>query len=150
MRTSRRSLGAGIAAGLIAVLLVAACSSGKTNTSGSTSSSSGAIATSTSSGGATNTIATSASGAQWTTYDRDAARAGFAPDGPASADAIRVQWTSPTLDGDVYAQPLLVGRQVIVATQNDTVYALAASDGSVIWKKHLGQPVPASSLPCGN
>ena len=132
------------------VILIAACSSGKTNTSASTSSSASATATSTSSGGPTTTLATPASGARWTTYDRDAARAGFAPDGPAPADAVRAQWTSPTLDGDVYAQPLLVGRRVIVATQNDTVYALAASNGSVIWKKHLGQPVPASSLPCGN
>jgi outer membrane protein assembly factor BamB len=151
MRSSRRSLGAGIAAALIAVFLIAACSSGESSsTSVSTSSSPGATATSTSSGGPATTLSTPARGAQWTTYDRDAARAGFAPDGPATSKAIREQWASPTLDGDVYAQPLLVGRRVIVATANNTVYALAASNGSVIWKKHLGQPVPASSLPCGN
>jgi PQQ-like domain len=30
------------------------------------------------------------------------------------------------------------------------VYSLNASDGSVVWSTHLGQPVPATSLPCGN
>src|SRR5262249_20304221 len=50
----------------------------------------------------------------------------------------------------VYAQPLIVGDRVIVATANDTVYALRASDGGVEWHTHLGDPVPASALPCGN
>lgn len=57
---------------------------------------------------------------------------------------------SSTLDGDVYAQPLLVGGRVIIATENDTVYSLNAADGSVVWKQHLGEPVPGSSLPCGD
>jgi outer membrane protein assembly factor BamB len=57
---------------------------------------------------------------------------------------------SPTLDGDVYAQPLLVGDHVVTATENDTVYSLNASDGTIAWMTHLGEPVPGSSLPCGN
>jgi outer membrane protein assembly factor BamB len=57
---------------------------------------------------------------------------------------------SSTLDGDVYAQPLLVGGRVIIATENDTVYSLNAADGSIVWKHHLGEPVPGSSLPCGD
>jgi len=39
---------------------------------------------------------------------------------------------------------------VIVATENDTVYSLDLFTGGVIWKIHLGQPVDASSLPCGD
>jgi len=50
-------------------------------TSASTSSPPGFTGTSTSSGSPRTTLATSASGAQWTTYHRDAAREGFAPDG---------------------------------------------------------------------
>ncbi|MGZ7036385.1 MAG: outer membrane protein assembly factor BamB family protein [Ilumatobacteraceae bacterium] len=57
---------------------------------------------------------------------------------------------SPSLDGDVYAQPLLVGSRVVVATENDSVYLLDASDGALVWKTHLGEAVQGSSLPCGD
>ncbi len=50
----------------------------------------------------------------------------------------------------MYAQPLLVGSTVIVATENDSVYALDAGTGAARWVRHLGTPVPGSSLPCGN
>lgn len=53
------------------------------------------------------------------------------------------------MDGAVYAQPLIVGSEVIVATENDTVYALDAATGAVRWYRHLASPVP-SGLPCGN
>jgi PQQ-like domain len=49
----------------------------------------------------------------------------------------------------VYAQPLVVGSEVIVATENDSVYALSASSGAVLWTRHLASPVTAG-LPCGN
>lgn len=54
------------------------------------------------------------------------------------------------MDGDVYASPLIVNGHVIVATENDTVYSLDLFTGSVVWSTHLGDPVDASSLPCGN
>ena len=50
----------------------------------------------------------------------------------------------------MYAQPLVVGSAVIVATEGDTVYALDVSTGSQRWVRHLAAPVPGSSLPCGN
>jgi PQQ-like domain len=53
------------------------------------------------------------------------------------------------VDGAVYAQPLVVGSEVIVATENDRVYALSASSGAVLWTRHLASPVTAG-LPCGN
>ena len=40
--------------------------------------------------------------------------------------------------------------RVFVATENDTVYALSAATGAVAWSTHLGRPVPAASLPCGD
>ncbi len=58
-------------------------------------------------------------------------------------------WTAG-VDGDVYASPLIVAGHVIVATENNTVYSLDLFTGGVIWKIHLGQPVDASSLPCGD
>ena len=45
---------------------------------------------------------------------------------------------------------MIVNGHVIVATENNTVYSLDLFTGSVVWKTHLGDPVAASSLPCGN
>jgi outer membrane protein assembly factor BamB len=50
----------------------------------------------------------------------------------------------------VYASPLIVAGHVIVATENNTVYSLDLFTGSVVWKSHLGDPVDASTLPCGD
>jgi outer membrane protein assembly factor BamB len=50
----------------------------------------------------------------------------------------------------VYAEPLVLGRRVYVATENNTVYALNAGNGHVAWQRHLGTPVQGSTLPCGN
>jgi outer membrane protein assembly factor BamB len=60
-----------------------------------------------------------------------------------------VAWNA-AVDGDVYASPLIVAGHVIVATENNTVYSLDLFTGSVIWQTHLGDPVDARSLPCGN
>jgi outer membrane protein assembly factor BamB len=136
---------------LTALLLtaLAACSSG--GGSGATSTTRRAArATTTTTPTSTTTTAPAVAGADWPTYDHDAARSGVAADGPSNAAAIRRQWSSPALDGDVYAQPLLVGDRVIVATENDTVYSLNAADGTVAWSAHLGSPVAGSSLPCGD
>jgi len=53
------------------------------------------------------------------------------------------------VDGQVYAQPLIVNSEVIVATENDTVYALKETTGQVLWRRHLASPV-TGGLPCGN
>jgi outer membrane protein assembly factor BamB len=59
-------------------------------------------------------------------------------------------WTSAQLDGMIYAEPLVVGSTVYVATEGDSVYALDAASGAQIWRTNIGTPVPGSSLPCGN
>jgi hypothetical protein len=59
-----------------------------------------------------------------------------------------------TISGNVYAQPLYIeggpgGRaMVIAATESNNVYALDAVDGSVIWQRNVGPPVPLADLPC--
>jgi outer membrane protein assembly factor BamB len=58
-------------------------------------------------------------------------------------------WTA-RLDGAVYAEPLLVGGLLIVATEQDTVYALDPATGAISWRQHLGTPVPRTDLPCGD
>ncbi len=84
----------------------------------------------------------------WPVYHLDAIRSGFDPNTP-SIGQLSVAWTAP-LDQGVYAEPLVVGGHVIAATENDTVYSLDPTDGSVLWRRHLGTPVPLNQLPCGN
>jgi outer membrane protein assembly factor BamB len=102
--------------------------------------------------GAQHSRATASAGpgpANWTVYHGDLAGDGVAT-AVRSVDTSSRAWTSPRLDGQIYGEPLVSGRLVYVATENDTVYALSAATGSVRWSAHLGTPVPAGSLPCGN
>src|ERR1700691_5637506 len=78
--------------------------------------------------------AASSAAADWPTYDRTAERSGVSVSSPALV-AVRHSWTV-SVDGAVYAQPLVVGSEVIVATENDSVYALSASNGAVLWTRH--------------
>jgi PQQ-like domain len=91
--------------------------------------------------------ATSSPDAAWPAYDRTAERSGVSVSSP-SPGVVRQSWTA-SVDGAVYAQPLIVGSEAIVATENDSVYALSASSGAVLWTRHLASPVTAG-LPCGN
>jgi outer membrane protein assembly factor BamB len=54
------------------------------------------------------------------------------------------------VDGQIFGEPLVYAGRVYVATENDSVYALSAATGGAVWSAHLGSPVPAGSLPCGN
>jgi len=85
----------------------------------------------------------------WTVYHADAAGTGAAAPVTSVNTATRA-WTSPTLDGEIYGEPLVFAGRVYVATENDTVYALSAATGAVAWSAHLASPVPSTSLPCGD
>jgi outer membrane protein assembly factor BamB len=87
--------------------------------------------------------------AAWPEYNENAGRTGVAIGLP-QAGPLNRRW-STQLDGAVYGQPLVVGGMVIAATENDSVYALSQSTGAVIWRSHLGTPVPQGQLNgCGN
>ena len=90
-----------------------------------------------------------ASGGGWTTYGASTARHSAQDAGP-PLDAVRVFWRSPHLDGAIHGEALINDGRVDVATEGDTVYALSATSGRVIWRTQLGRPVPASALPCGD
>ena len=128
---------------VVPLLLLAACGGGS---SSRTSSAAQSGATTAASG------EPSARGAvrptDWPTYHRDLARTGFDPRAPRAVH-VRRDW-SAAVDGDVYAEPLVAGGRVIVATENNSVYAFTATTGRRLWRTHLGSPVAGSSLPCGN
>ena len=85
----------------------------------------------------------------WTTYDHDGARSATDPDSGAPVTPTAA-WGAVAVDGDVYAQPLVFGSWVYVATENDTLYALNAATGAVVWQRSLGTAVPSGDLPCGD
>ncbi len=84
----------------------------------------------------------------WPTDHGDARRSGWLP------TQTRFRSLTPafavTLDAAVYGSPIVIGNDLVVATENDTVYALDAGTGAVRWRNHLRTPVSRSSLPCGN
>jgi hypothetical protein len=71
-----------------------------------------------------------------------------------AANLIRDPNFDGTISGNVYAQPLYIeggpnGPMVIVVTESNTVYALDAVDGSIIWQRiDIGDPLTAGDLQC--
>ncbi len=89
------------------------------------------------------------SGSSWTVYHGDSIGTGVDTSGASFPFAVRA-WASTPLDGQIFGEPLELNGLVYVATENDTVYALSAGTGQVVWSNHVGTPVPSSSLPCGD
>jgi hypothetical protein len=85
----------------------------------------------------------------WTVYHGNALGTGVDPSG-VTFSPPNLAWKSPVLDGQVYGEPLEATGRVFVATENDTIYALAADSGAVLWSAHVGTPVPSGDLPCGD
>ena len=88
-------------------------------------------------------------GANWTVYHGDAEATGV------QAAQIKLRpsrraWTSPVLDGQLYGEPLVADGRIVAATENDTVYVMAARSGDILWSRHLATPVPSNDLPCGD
>lgn len=81
-------------------------------------------------------------------YHRDTQRTGSIATTP-DPQRLTKTW-SKQLDGAVYAEPLMVGNRVIVATEGDSLYALDPATGDVQWHTNVGAPVPGSALPCGD
>jgi len=90
----------------------------------------------------------SATAADWPTFHGDNSRQGNDSGDPGLANPAAA-WTSPQLDGQLYAEPLVVGDQVVAATENNTVYSLDAGSGTVQWSTHLGAP-RTTAIICGD
>ena len=85
----------------------------------------------------------------WTVYHGSPLGTGVDSSG-VTFDPPNPAWTSPTLDGSVFGEPLEATGRVYVATENDTLYALAADTGAILWSTNVGTAVPSGDLPCGD
>jgi outer membrane protein assembly factor BamB len=85
----------------------------------------------------------------WTVYHGNALGSGVDNSG-VTFSPPNLAWKSPVLDGQVYGEPIEATGRVFVATENNTIYALAANTGVVLWSTHVGTAVPSSDLPCGD
>lgn len=83
-------------------------------------------------------------GAGWPTDHGDNLRSGNAATA-ATYKKLTHAFTR-TLDGAVYASPIMVGTNLIVATENNTVYALDPNSGAIRWSKHLRSPINDTSV----
>ncbi|HWH93856.1 MAG TPA: choice-of-anchor D domain-containing protein [Baekduia sp.] len=98
-------------------------------------------------------LAATASGAGITNSGGDL-RDGWYPNQPQLApDAVESGtfgrlWDA-AVDGQVYAQPLVVGSRVIVATERNQVYALDGETGAKTWTHDLGPSFPAALIGWG-
>ena len=73
---------------------------------------------------------------------------GLSPSSVASSNFGKL--FSAPVDGQVYAQPLVVGGTVIAATENNNVYGLNGDTGAVRWQRNLGPAWPAATVSCGD
>jgi outer membrane protein assembly factor BamB len=102
-----------------------------------------------------------ASGSDWPTYGHDAQRTGNAVGetviNTSSVANLGLKW-SAAVDGKITGQPLFVsavqaGGQirdvVVVATSNNSVYALDASTGAQVWHTRFSAPSGLGSVPGG-
>ncbi len=84
----------------------------------------------------------------WPMYHHDAQRTGATSATPAFA-AFHSAWHA-SLDGAVYGQPIILGPTVVAATEGGSLYGLSLANGAVLWRRHVADPIPQSSLPCGD
>ena len=91
------------------------------------------------------------------TNSGDDLRDGWYPDEPSltpqliSGGTFGQQWSTP-VDGQVYAQPLLTGGTLLVATENNKVYGLDPASGAMRWAAplNLGPAWKAADIGCGD
>ena len=90
-----------------------------------------------------------------TTVSYNTLRTGWDPNeaglGPAAVSAPDFgQLFATQLNGQIFAQPIVVAGTVIAATENDWIYGLNPATGSITWSRNVGATWPASVLGCGD
>jgi iron transport multicopper oxidase len=72
----------------------------------------------------------------------------LAPDAVSSSTFGQL-WDAP-VDGQVYAQPLVNGTSVVVATERNKIYSFDSETGHELWSRDLDPPYPADLIGCGD
>jgi len=80
------------------------------------------------------------------TYDYDNARSGHDAVDPAIRNLSSKAAWDDHLNGGVYAEPLVYNATAYVATENDSLYAISARSGKVLWHVHVGTSVSTSII----
>lgn len=98
-------------------------------------------------------VSTTSAHADEVTASQDLLRTGWDPAEPGLSPATVTsgsfgQLFSTQLQGQIYAQPIIAGSTVIVATEDDWIYGIGAVTGEVKWSRQLGTPWPAASEGC--
>ncbi|MEU1505277.1 PQQ-binding-like beta-propeller repeat protein [Kitasatospora sp. NPDC005748] len=78
----------------------------------------------------------------------DQAEPGLAP-GEVDASDFGIRFSTP-LDGQVFAQPLVIGPTVVVATETNHVYGVDAATGRVRWHRSTGAPWRSAAIGCSD
>jgi hypothetical protein len=100
-----------------------------------------------SSGRATSsTVATSGASENLLTYGYGNARDGTGPNSPSLGGIGRSPRWRQVLSAGVYGQPLVDGRLVIVATEDDVVDAFDTATGKRAWSFSIGDPAQQSAV----
>lgn len=73
---------------------------------------------------------------------------GLSPEIVGSPDFGQVFQTQ--LNGQIYAQPVLVGHILLVATETNWVYGLNPMTGAIEWSRQIGKPFADAPLKCGD
>ncbi|GAA3449488.1 Ig-like domain-containing protein [Dactylosporangium matsuzakiense] len=100
-------------------------------------------------------VAPPAAHADNTTIAKDVLRTGWDNQEPGLTPSTVVganfgQLFKTPVQGQVYAQPLVVGSTVVTATEDNWVYGLDAVTGAVKWSRSLGAPWPAATTGCAD
>ena len=128
----------------LTALVAAVASTGLASPATAVAPSAGTMPPATQAGATAATVA-----ADWPVYHLNAGRTGNDSTFPAFAGSLTAGW-SASLDGAVYAEPLVVNGTVIAATEGDSIYAIDPRTGAILWHRNVGTPVRLSTLPCGN
>lgn len=98
-------------------------------------------------GGSVPASVAAAAGVDWSTYQGAPSRSGVVR-GAAPYRGLRLRFRVH-VDGQIYGQALFAHGRVYVATESNSVYAFGRG-GRLIFRRHLGEPVPVADTPCGD
>jgi iron transport multicopper oxidase len=94
-------------------------------------------------------------GADVVRFHRDLTGSGWYPDQTDLSSVVVPGGTfgqlfSSTVNGQVYAQPLVADNTLLVATENDNAYGFDPVSGAQRWSANLGTPFNASDVGCSD